>query len=177
MSESLTLLKDYGYSDAKHRHSHNYILPCVESVISSYNWDPSARALDFGCGNGAMANWLLQKKFSVVGIDPSESGIAEAKKAYQDIEFFKLGSNDSLSRLGSFDLVICTEVIEHCYDPSSLLSQIRGLLKPNGIAIVSTPYHGYLKNLALAITGSMDRHFTALRVGGHIKFFFHQDIE
>jgi len=118
-----------------------------------------------------MANWLSRNQFDVVGIDPSESGIAEARKAYQDIEFFKLGSNDNLSPLGSFDLVTCTEVIEHCYDPKSLLRQIHDVLKPNGMAIISTPYHGYLKNLALAITGSMDRHFTSLRVGGHIKFF------
>jgi hypothetical protein len=36
---------------------------------------------------------------------------------------------------------------------------------------LTTPYHGYLKNLALAISGKMDKHFTALWDGGHIKFF------
>lgn len=36
---------------------------------------------------------------------------------------------------------------------------------------MSTPYHGYLKNLALALTGKMDRHFTALWDHGHIKFW------
>jgi 2-polyprenyl-6-hydroxyphenyl methylase/3-demethylubiquinone-9 3-methyltransferase len=36
---------------------------------------------------------------------------------------------------------------------------------------VSTPYHGYLKNLALALSGKLDKHFTALWDGGHIKFF------
>ncbi len=39
------------------------------------------------------------------------------------------------------------------------------------IGILSTPYHGYWKNLALALTGKMDAHFTALWDGGHIKFF------
>jgi 2-polyprenyl-6-hydroxyphenyl methylase/3-demethylubiquinone-9 3-methyltransferase len=37
--------------------------------------------------------------------------------------------------------------------------------------IISTPYHGYWKNLALALTGQMDRHFTALWDGGHVKFW------
>jgi 2-polyprenyl-6-hydroxyphenyl methylase/3-demethylubiquinone-9 3-methyltransferase len=32
-------------------------------------------------------------------------------------------------------------------------------------------YHSYLKNLALAVTGKMDQHFTALWEGGHIKFW------
>lgn len=37
--------------------------------------------------------------------------------------------------------------------------------------MVSTPYHGYWKNLALALTGRMDSHFTALWDHGHIKFW------
>ena len=37
--------------------------------------------------------------------------------------------------------------------------------------VLSTPYHGYLKNLALALSGRLDAHFGALRDGGHIKFF------
>ena len=40
-----------------------------------------------------------------------------------------------------------------------------------GTAILSTPYHGYWKNLALALTGRMDQHFTALWDHGHIKFW------
>ena len=40
-----------------------------------------------------------------------------------------------------------------------------------GVAIVSTPYHGYLKNLALALMGKMDAHFTVLWDHGHIKFW------
>jgi fructose-1,6-bisphosphatase/inositol monophosphatase family enzyme len=36
---------------------------------------------------------------------------------------------------------------------------------------VSTPYHGYWKNLALALAGKLDNHFTALWDHGHIKFW------
>lgn len=45
------------------------------------------------------------------------------------------------------------------------------LTAPGGRAIVSTPYHGYLKNLAIALSGKFDRHFTALWDHGHIKFW------
>ena len=37
--------------------------------------------------------------------------------------------------------------------------------------MITTPYHGYLKNLVLAITGKLDAHFTALWDYGHIKFW------
>ena len=45
------------------------------------------------------------------------------------------------------------------------------LLKPSGHFIVSTPCHGYVKNVVLALSGKMDNHFTALWDGGHIKFW------
>jgi len=62
-------------------------------------------------------------------------------------------------------------VIEHLYRPADLIATAAALLGPQGHLILTTPYYGYLKNLALAITGRMDRHFCALEDGGHIKFF------
>ena len=44
-------------------------------------------------------------------------------------------------------------------------------LRTGGQLICSTPYHGYLKNLVLAVTGKVDSHFTAFWDGGHIKFW------
>ena len=45
------------------------------------------------------------------------------------------------------------------------------LLRPGGLFVVPTPYNGYLKNVALAVSGRMDRHWIALWDGGHIKFW------
>jgi 2-polyprenyl-6-hydroxyphenyl methylase/3-demethylubiquinone-9 3-methyltransferase len=45
------------------------------------------------------------------------------------------------------------------------------MVEPGGIAVASTPYHGYVKNVALAVTGKLDAHFTALWDHGHIKFW------
>ncbi|MBX3435495.1 MAG: methyltransferase domain-containing protein [Pirellulales bacterium] len=67
--------------------------------------------------------------------------------------------------------MISLEVVEHVYAPRDYAATLFSLVEPGGIAIVSTPYHGYLKNLALAATGAMDRHFTALWDHGHIKFW------
>jgi 2-polyprenyl-6-hydroxyphenyl methylase/3-demethylubiquinone-9 3-methyltransferase len=44
-------------------------------------------------------------------------------------------------------------------------------LKPGGVIILTTPYHGYLKNLALSLLNAWDKHFTVDWEGGHIKFF------
>jgi 2-polyprenyl-3-methyl-5-hydroxy-6-metoxy-1,4-benzoquinol methylase len=68
-------------------------------------------------------------------------------------------------------LVVSLEVVEHCYDPRAFARTFVSLIEPGGIGFLTTPYHGYLKNLALALSGRMEAHFTALWDGGHIKFF------
>lgn len=45
------------------------------------------------------------------------------------------------------------------------------VLAPRALGIISTPYHGYLKNLAIAASGRFDRHFDPLWEAGHLRFF------
>jgi 2-polyprenyl-6-hydroxyphenyl methylase/3-demethylubiquinone-9 3-methyltransferase len=68
-------------------------------------------------------------------------------------------------------LVVSLEVIEHCFDPRRFARTFYNLIATGGVGILSTPYHGYLKNLALAVMGKWDDHLTVLWDGGHIKFF------
>ena len=73
--------------------------------------------------------------------------------------------------VGRFPVVTSLEVAEHVYAPRHYAATLFDLLEPGGTAIVSTPYHGYWKNLAMALTGKLDAHFTALWDHGHIKFW------
>jgi 2-polyprenyl-6-hydroxyphenyl methylase/3-demethylubiquinone-9 3-methyltransferase len=63
------------------------------------------------------------------------------------------------------------EVVEHLFYPRRLFEVSDRLLVEGGLLIVSTPYHGYLKNLAVSVIGGWDRHFGVEVDGGHIKFF------
>ena len=62
-------------------------------------------------------------------------------------------------------------MVEHVYDPRSYASCVHDLLEPGGRALISTPYHGYLKNVAIAVTGNYDWHHNPLWDHGHIKFW------
>ncbi|HMO35209.1 MAG TPA: class I SAM-dependent methyltransferase, partial [Gemmatales bacterium] len=103
---------------------------------------------------------------------PSERGIALAREAYPELDLHVGSAYDDLaSQYGQFPLAISLEVVEHVYSPRLFARCLHDLLKPQGVAIVSTPYHGYWKNLALAVTGKLDKHFSPLWDHGHIKFW------
>jgi 2-polyprenyl-3-methyl-5-hydroxy-6-metoxy-1,4-benzoquinol methylase len=126
---------------------------------------------DLGCGNGHISGRLAALGYKVTGVDASASGLKIARRAYPNVAFVEALINDDLKQLGNFDLIISSDVIEHLYRPSDLLEAAAALLKPGGQLLLGTPYHGYVKNLALAATGRLDAHFSALHDGGHIKFF------
>jgi 2-polyprenyl-3-methyl-5-hydroxy-6-metoxy-1,4-benzoquinol methylase len=165
------VMREYRYEDADPTYASTYLWPVLRNVIEARDW-PERRAFDLGCGNGATCKMLSALGFDVAGVDTSESGIANAQKAYPDFKIYVGTAYDDLAtKYGSFPLVVSLEVIEHCMDPQSFAETFVSLIAPGGIGFLSTPYHSYLKNLALAVTGKMDRHFTALWPGGHVKFF------
>ena len=110
---------------------------------------------------------------SVTGIDVSPDGIAIARQAHPGIDFNVASLyNDDMRRFaGSFDCVISLEVVEHLMYPKELFRRSYEVLKPGGSLILSTPYHGYWKNLSLSIADGWDAHFNVEWDGGHVKFF------
>ena len=131
--------------------------------------------LDLGCGNGVIANHLISLGYNVYGTDASESGIAFAREQNPDRFFIQdLSSGELPQELKSlqFDTIISTEVIEHLYDPYIFIEFCRKILAGSkGELILSTPYHGYLKNLMLGILNKWDSHYDPLWQGGHIKLW------
>jgi len=164
----------YEYQDERHSHSHAYLLPAVMRMLENLKASgaDTSRIFDLGCGNGSTANFLNSRGFHVDGVDPSEEGVRHAHRAYPHLRIEAGSSYEDLSsRFGTYPIVVNLEVVEHVYAPRQHMKTIWELLQPGGHAIISTPYHGYVKNLALAITGKMDQHFTALWDHGHIKFW------
>jgi 2-polyprenyl-3-methyl-5-hydroxy-6-metoxy-1,4-benzoquinol methylase len=163
----------YRFADALPAHTHSYLWPTVlREVRSALGKREAGRVLDLGCGNGAFCAELAAHGYDVVGIDPSTDGIAHARRQHPTLRVFEGSAYEPLAAAhGRFDVVVSLEVVEHLYSPRRFADCLHDLLTPGGIAIVSTPYHGYLKNLALALTGSLDRHFSPLWEHGHVKFW------
>jgi 2-polyprenyl-6-hydroxyphenyl methylase/3-demethylubiquinone-9 3-methyltransferase len=162
-------MQQYRYNDGQPTHANYYLWPALKSVVDGRLWQ-ARRAFDLGCGNGSICSSLASLGFECTGVDMSESGIALAQANGVDAH---IGSayDDLASQYGTFPLVVSLEVIEHCMDPRAFIRTFLSLIAPGGVGFLSTPYHGYLKNIALAVSGKMDAHYTALWDGGHIKFF------
>lgn len=162
---------DCCYSDASPTWANAYLWPILQEILARQSII-DRRAIDLGCGNGATANMLSELGFEVTGIDISESGIALGMKNFPQLKLHIGSVYDDLAKTyDQFPLVVSLEVIEHCFDPRGFAKTFYNLIAPGGIGILSTPYHGYWKNLVLALAGKWDDHLTALWDGGHVKFF------
>jgi 2-polyprenyl-6-hydroxyphenyl methylase/3-demethylubiquinone-9 3-methyltransferase len=170
---------DYGYKDAFHNESHSYLLPAVTEIIDQVAiTGTNRRIFDLGCGNGSVPAHFASLCFEVVGVDPSAEGIQHANQAYPELKLYEGSAYDDLAgKYGQFPVIISLEVVEHVYFPRKYAACLYSLLEDQGTAIISTPYHGYWKNLALALTGKWDAHFTALWDHGHIKFWSLRTLE
>jgi len=172
-----SVARQYEYRDA-HSWSADYVADCI---IRMARVSPGP-ILDLGCGNGALVKRLLAEGFDAYGVDNSVTGIAQASNLAPG-RFWKMNiEHDDLPaelRDIPFKTVISTEVIEHLYDPRALITLARNILRASGggVLILSTPYHGYLKNVVIALLGKYDQHHTALWDGGHIKFFSRRTLE
>lgn len=101
----------------------------------------SKKVLDVGCGYGALLGKAAElcAGAELYGIDFSperveEAGRAEVKTIKVDIEAERFPFDDE-----SFDVVFCTEVLEHLREPAGCLSEIRRVLKKNGKVVFSVP--------------------------------------
>jgi len=164
--------KEYIWSESELSSTLKLLLPKIEKLFLSKISNKS-EILDAGCGTGYLTNWLGKKGYKTVGVDGSEAGIKLAKKNQNINSDFIYSDLDKLEDQFSnkFDAVFCLEVIEHSFSPRNLIDSLEKMTKKNGYIFLSTPYHGYLKNLVIALLGKFDEHFTSLWDFGHIKFF------
>jgi 2-polyprenyl-3-methyl-5-hydroxy-6-metoxy-1,4-benzoquinol methylase len=130
----------------------------------------SGKAIDLGAGSGALALRLQGFGFEVTAVDMNR----DAFKA--DVPFVQMDLNQSdySSSLGegSSDFVSAVEVIEHLESPISFLRNVRRLLKPDGIALITTPNMDNVPSrVRFLLTGKL--HVMDEKVPNHISPIFY----
>ncbi len=114
------------------------------ALLLPYQDSPQdVRVLDIGCGNGGLARPAAAIGFRVIGVDVDRGSVesAAASNPFSNAEFRQVqGENFSLG--DQFDLVICSEVLEHLHEPEHLAATIASHVTDGGLALITVP-NGY----------------------------------
>lgn len=163
-------------------------------LLQRRNGQSTLKILDYGCGTGDhLTAPLARLGHLVTGLDVHEPSIREARKRHCFANLTFLSSPDTLfSSTCVYDVIICSEVLEHVPDPVGFLSALRRLLDAQGALIVTTPngYGSYeiLSSLQRRVHGSRISQFASAAMrkifvepnetkgflnqdSGHIQFF------
>lgn len=101
------------------------------------------RALDVGCGSGVVADLLASQGADVDAVDTNEDAIRFARARFErsNLRFHVTAANEMAFAHGSFERIVCLEVIEHlpAAQAVALLRDLGRLLSPEGVLLVTTP--------------------------------------
>jgi len=140
----------------------------TESIVALLNLDNNMSLLDIGCGEGLQLEYI-RKKYSYIrlsGIDISETMVGRAKVRVPSANLIaRSATGEGLGfERGSFDRIICSEVLEHLPHPEKVLANAYEVLKPGGLLVVSVPY-------AQKLVQVICMHCGKLTLDGHINSF------
>ena len=113
----------------------------VVSSVKSEKPVTDTKILDVGCGNGHISMYLGEIGYQVSGIDVSEDTIEKARKLnhLDNVSFSVVDAEDVQLPAKEYDAIVCSEVLEHLDQPSTLLTVLHQALKDDGKLIVTVP--------------------------------------
>jgi 2-polyprenyl-3-methyl-5-hydroxy-6-metoxy-1,4-benzoquinol methylase len=97
------------------------------------------RVLDVGCSSGYLARPLVERGCVVIGIERDPDAAEAALDVCADVLVGDVEELDLPFQSGSFDVVLCGDLVEHLRDPETFLSRVRPLLASEGRLLLTTP--------------------------------------
>ena len=105
----------------------------------------NVKLFDVGCGEGFMLNLVNQQypNVELYGCDINESAVNFAKQQVPKADLFVCDGSNINVPSHSFDVIVCTEVLEHVLEPEKILAEIKRVLKPGGSVLLSVPHEPF----------------------------------
>ncbi|MBI1891024.1 MAG: methyltransferase domain-containing protein [Burkholderiales bacterium] len=158
---------------------HKYERTIVEDIEESLSKiaekiEPNSVVLDIGCSSGMLGKYIVANKGCIVdGVDIDAESIKKCQPAYRKVVIKNLDKDELTSSFieQSYDYIVVADVIEHLYDASNLLSQLRLLVKPTGTIIFSVPNVAHIASVLEMLNGNFNYRDNGLLDSTHIRFF------
>ncbi|MFQ5640328.1 MAG: methyltransferase domain-containing protein [bacterium] len=117
-------------------------------IFNQYLGAHKTRILEGGCGFGAWCEWFQSRGHSIVGIEYDKNIVRRAQEFKPDVAVEFGDITDLKYPDNSFDAYISLGVIEHFeHGPQQALREAHRILKPDGLAFVTTPYETVLRKV------------------------------
>ncbi|HEV2370351.1 MAG TPA: class I SAM-dependent methyltransferase, partial [Acidimicrobiales bacterium] len=144
-------------------------------ILSWLSGRSSRRVLDIGCSSGLLSAAMKEMGHEVTGIDAAAFPAA-ARRMHR---FVQADLDHGIpEEVGSgFDVVIAGDVLEHVRHPELILTQIRDLLTPDGLALISLPSFSHWYPRLRVAAGLFDYDEHGILDRGHVRFFTRRSFE
>lgn len=145
-----------------------YKWPVIKNFIPT---KPGLIILDYGAGSGLIMAEMkkINPESKYIGADVSAKALSFARKMHKKSKFLLVKDGGKIPlKNNSIDFILAADVIEHAFYTQELLNEFNRILKPGGSVLISTPYHGLIKNIVISIVG-FEKVFNP--VEAHIRFF------
>jgi 2-polyprenyl-3-methyl-5-hydroxy-6-metoxy-1,4-benzoquinol methylase len=124
----------------------------IESFLPMLNGNETF--LDIGCGHGSVSAELIKKGYTVSGIEINKDAIESLKQ--KGFEVYQKDISKPLDIDEKFDVVMILDVLEHLFDPYSLMKEASKVTKMGGVVIITVPlYFDIVDRFKILFTGSV----------------------
>jgi 2-polyprenyl-3-methyl-5-hydroxy-6-metoxy-1,4-benzoquinol methylase len=137
------------------------------------------RVLDVGCGAGNVGRTLRAAGAAeLVGIEMDRDAARRAREVFDVVhEGDAQRVVTGLSAEEPFDVICCYDILEHLYDPETVLRQLLAIAAPGGVLHISIPNARHFSLiLDLVVRGTFGYQPVGHRDATHLRWFTREDI-
>lgn len=175
-------MSDVPSNEKPHRYEYNVDVSSDSAparVVRMVGFDK--RVLEIGAGPGSITRVLRDSRTCrVTAVEADETVIPMLSPWCERV--YRVDLNDAawaqtLKGEDKFDVVVAADVLEHLYDPWSVLKEMRGLISDDGCVVLSIPHAGHNALLACLMDENFDYRARGLLDRTHIRFFGIKNIQ
>jgi 2-polyprenyl-3-methyl-5-hydroxy-6-metoxy-1,4-benzoquinol methylase len=143
-----------------------------EDILSLINLRDGAKILDVGCGYGGIGKLINAKyKAEIHGIDISQIAVDKARIYYDSVMAGNIETDEFDYQAAYFDIIICSDILEHLSDPWNALRKLKKYLKDDGLIVASIPNIRNAEVIVQLLDGSFDYQEFGVLDDTHLRFF------